>query len=212
MRIKQQRMGEGHIFCLADTLDAILRQLSPEFFAATHRRLIACLDSFGIRVPLRLGWMHPGYACPALDSATLHFDDPVGIFGWVTKSPHVDPQVHKTEVQQIVASLTREPPLLQWATCSARLFRFLRVDADDYDTAHQLFLDFAVSEPCDWAISSIVSDRGKPLEPWKQLCAAAASHDSDLERELWRIARESYTPSALQLLSRGVELTRDCPV
>ena len=51
MNVKQQEVGRGHIFCVGDSFDSILRKLSPDYFAAAHARLITCLKSFGIKIP-----------------------------------------------------------------------------------------------------------------------------------------------------------------
>lgn len=207
---RSQKVGAGHIFCVADSFDEILRQLSPEYFAAAHARLTTCLKLFGIKIPLRLGWMHSGYACPLPDSEIPGMWEPAGLFGWVTASPNGDPLSYGSKLPQIVVSLTAAAPVIQWATCSARLFRYLRIEADDYVAAHRLFIDSAVSEPSDWAASVVVAEHRLPCEPWRRLCFAVANQDQELERESWNLAAHEYSPSAVELLLQGIEHTRRC--
>lgn len=206
--IRQQDIRAGYIFCLGDPLDTVLRRLSPDYFAAAYQRLTTTFKSFNLDLPLRPGWMHPGYACPVLESDIPSMNEPAGLFGWVTQRTNGDLTEYESRLPEIIASLAEEVPAIQWAICSARLFRYLQVSENDFDTIHQLFIEFTLSEPSDWAISTVVPDDLAPTEPWRQVCFAIANGDSKLERKSWDIANKIYSESALDLLRKGTEFTR----
>ena len=136
--------------------------------------------------------------------------EPTGLFGWVTASPSGDRLSCGDKLPKIHESLTAEAPVIQWATCSARLFRYLRIEADDYVAAHQLFIDSALDDPSNWSASFVVPDHRLPDEPWRRLCFAVANQDQELERESWELAANTYSPSAVELLRQGIEHARRC--
>jgi len=208
MSISSRNLGGGHILCVADTFDDILRQLSTEYFASVYCSVTSVLDELNIAPKLEIGWMHPGYACTAEDSDIPSLSEPAGLFGWVSQSTNLN--VSGARRSTIATLCRKQQPKIQWATCSGRLFRFNKTSASNWDQIHDRFVDYAVFEPSDWCGPICIPDRKPPSEVWRQLVFAAAIDDSKLEQAAWTAAREIYTPTALRLLARGVENTRQC--
>jgi hypothetical protein len=210
MDMPSQEFGSGHIFCLGDSFDVILRELSPNYFAACHRRLRSLLKQFRIDVDFDVGWMHPGYAAYTCD-APPSLDDPGALFGWITKSRKADFYKDESMCRRILAAGAIEQPTISWATCSARLYEFKNLNSADYESITRVYCDFAVDEPSDWAGAVVIRERMLPIEPWRRLCFAVATNDPKLEQQAWEEARRAYTPQAICLLRRGIAWTQECP-
>jgi len=202
MKIPYEDMGMGHIFCLADPFDEVLRHLSPEYFEAAYSRLSSLLTKFGIDPQLDVGWMHPGYA----DAITIsNLDEPGALFGWVM---HLSDQENRLATAFEEHSAT-EGPRISWATCTMRLFRYKDIRLNDYQRTLEAYIQGLVDEPSDWSLFLTPDKKLRP-ETWCQLCFAAATSNQQLEHESWAVAETIYSPTALSVLRQGVEYARDC--
>ena len=207
-----RNLGGGQVFCAADTFDAILRSLSPDYFAALHGSIQSVFGELGIKPQLEVGWMHPGYACPAPGVEIPSIDEPGGVFGWVTQAEETCLYRYgqDEELAQLIAACGQQRPRIQWASCSLRLFRFDGVSPTDFDTIHDVFVEFALGEQTDWAAPWLIPEGTVPHEPWRELVFAAATDDAQLAEQAWRAASEIYTPSAMRILRGGMANTRKC--
>lgn len=210
MKFDSHKLGGGHILCLADSFDTILRQLSPDYFARVYSSVASVLRELHLSPEFQIGWMHPGYACLAPDVDIPNLVDPGGLFGWVTKSSDLDAFGDNDQMTAFANCGRKQEPAVQWATCSGRLYALAKTTTSSWADIHNLFVAFALDDPTEWAGPIVVPDRLPPPEPWRQLVLAAATDDTMLEQEAWRGARNIYTESAVQLLESGIDKTRQC--
>ena len=210
MKFDSQHLRGGHILCLADSFDTILRQLSPDYFARVYLSIESVTRELGFSSEFQIGWMHPGYACLAPDVNIPSLYDPGGLFGWVTQSPDLDAYGNNERMIAIADCGRKQMPAVQWATCSGRLYALAKTTTSSWNHIHNLFVAFALNSPTEWAGPIVVPNRVAPREPWRQLVLAAAIDDAKLEQEAWCAARDIYTQSAVQLLESGIDKTRQC--
>lgn len=210
MDINRRNLGGGQILCVADEFDTILRQLSADYFVRVYQSITSVLDEFSISPGFQIGAMHPGYACLAPGVEIPSIFDPGGLFGWITQSGELDAYGDNAQMAKIANCGRRQNPPVQWATCSSRLYRLNDVPISNWTDIRNLFVEFALSDMTEWAGPIVVPGRSPPAEAWRQLVLAAATGDTKLEQQAWTVARDIYTPPALELLGRGVKLTRQC--
>ena len=210
MTIQQENIGMGHIFCVADTFDDILRELSPAYFKTVQTQLASLLAELGIAPRLAVGWMHRGYACTVVEPGIPGFSEPAGLFGWVTQSHEADWSKDHSRLNSFLHLSARGRPFIKWATCEWRLFRFKGIELTDYARTHDAFVELAIDEPSEWSGPVVVPERQRPTELWRRLVFAAATNDQELENQAWMDAEKLYSQSALMLLRQGIENTRKC--